>query len=325
MIVFDNNIEYLLAFISAILGVSVPLMLQVIERVDQRYESTRLAKRLQTEGRIRACIISLIAAIVSCTYNLFFRIPSPYDCWLLNNSANLIAALCCVILIITFLASCRIILIYYNPETLQDRILAKYEQAKDNSEKERYFWDWVDLTKALLQSSDKGLARKVYSVIDKEISAAFDAAGKNGVAFPSYLSFGILSINENLCLMQRHPFSINNGNQLLKLLISQPSKLNDESYLLLWNNLQLQLSYNQEDWVYEYWSAAVQVYDLDLREMHEGIPDYTDSEQLVTKEDAEKRRRDRRRFWEFHIMLCADILRKERYGLLENIMGIYAA
>lgn len=39
---FDNTVEYLLAFISAILGLSVPLMLQAIERIDDKYSSTRL-------------------------------------------------------------------------------------------------------------------------------------------------------------------------------------------------------------------------------------------------------------------------------------------
>ena len=53
MIQFDSNIEYLLAFVSAIFGLSVPIMLQVIERVDQRYESTRLAERLKSERAIR--------------------------------------------------------------------------------------------------------------------------------------------------------------------------------------------------------------------------------------------------------------------------------
>ena len=76
MIVFDHNIEYLLAFISAMFGLSVPIMLQVIERVDQRYVSTRLAERLMSEKAIKHCIVMLIAALLSCTYSVFviFRV-----------------------------------------------------------------------------------------------------------------------------------------------------------------------------------------------------------------------------------------------------------
>ena len=48
-------------------------------------------------------------------------------------------------------------------------------------------------------------------------------------------------------------------------LISSPSKLSDDTYRVLWNNLQLQLFYDHEDWVYEYWSAAVQIYDCVFR------------------------------------------------------------
>ena len=70
MIQFDSNLEYLLAFVSAIFGLSVPIMLQVIERVDQRYESTRLAERLKSERAIRVSIILLIIALFSCTYTV---------------------------------------------------------------------------------------------------------------------------------------------------------------------------------------------------------------------------------------------------------------
>lgn len=148
-------------------------------------------------------------------------------------------------------------------------------------------------------------------------------AGEEGVAYPSYLVYGITSINENLCLMQRRPYSINNGNQILKNLISEPTKLSDEGYRLLWSNLHLQLFYNQEDWVYEYWSAAVQNYDLGLQKLYEGEPAYVDDRKLVTSEDVIKRTEQRKRYLEFHITLCASILREQRYDLLEKLMEYY--
>lgn len=320
MIVFDNNIEYLLGFISAIFGLSIPIMLQVIERVDQRYASTRLAERLKSEKIIRWCIYILIASLIACTYTVFARFNSFWDYWLLNNSANLIAIILCIALITFFLLSCKVILCYYNPERLQDRILKAYAKAKSEDDREKHFLDWVDLTKVLLQTSDRIPAYKVYDTIANEIKRAYDSANDNGVSFPSYLIRGIISIDENICLMQRRPFSVNNGNQILKNLISQPLKLSDEAYRLLWQNLQLQLFYGQEDWVYEYWSAAAQTYDFNLAELYSGYPAFGESAPLVTEADAEARREKRLRFLEFHITLCADILREKRYGLLEKII-----
>lgn len=269
MIDLSGNIEFLLAFVSAIMGLSVPVMLQVIERVDQRYESTRLAERLKHEPIIIASICCLMSSLFCCTYAIFVHIPSPWDCWLMNNSADLLALTSCIALIVCFMFSCKLILVYYNPEKLQDRILEKYDKAKTEKEKERAFLDWVDLTKALLRSSDREPAFKVYDTLRRAIYKAFDESGDDGVTYPSYLVRGITSINENLCLMQRRPYSINNGNQILKNLISTPVKLSDEGYSLLWNNLQLQLFYDQEDWVHEYWSAAVQNYDLELPKLSE--------------------------------------------------------
>ena len=325
MIIFEHNIEYLLAFISAIFGLSVPIMLQVIERVDSRYDSTRLAERLKSEGIIKTCIFLLIIALITSTYAVFCQFPSPWDCWIMNNSADLIALASCAALIVGFLRACRVILIYYNPEKLQDRILDKYAKSKTPEDKERNFLDWVDLTKSLMGASNRTPAFKVYDTIGKEIYDALDKAEDSSVALPSYVIKGITSINENLCLMPRRPFSINNGNQILKNLISHPEKLSDDVYRLLWNNLQLQLFYNQEDWVYEYWSAAVQVYDHQLARLYEGVPSFENPEVLITANDVEKRNAHRKRFKEFHITLCASVLRDKRYDLLEKLTDYFHA
>lgn len=323
--IFEHNIEYLLAFISAIFGLSVPIMLQVIERVDSRYESTRLAECLKSEGIIKTCIVLLIVALVTSTYAVFCHFPSPWDCWIMNNSADLIAFASCAALIIGFLFACRVILIYYNPEKLQDRILYKYSKSKTEEDKERNFLDWVDLTKSLMGASDRTPAFKVYDTIGKEIYGALDKANEGGLVLPSYVIKGITSINENLCLMPRRPFSINNGNQILKNLISQPEKLSDEAYRLLWNNIQLQLFYNQEDWVYEYWSAAVQVYDYHLARLYEGTPSFDNPDVATTAEDVAKRYEQRKRFKEFHITLCASVLKEKRYDLLEKLLEYFHA
>ncbi len=323
MIDFSGNIEFLLAFVSVILGLSVPVMLQVIERVDQRYESTRLAERLKREPIVIASICCLISSLFCCAYAVFVHIPSPWDCWLMNNSADLLALAYCIALIVCFLFSCKVILAYYSPEKLQDRILEKYNKAKTEKEKERAFLDWVDLTKTLFQSSDREPAFKVYDTLGREINKAFEEAGDDGVTYSSYLVRGITSINENLCLMQRRPYSINNGNQILKNLISKPTKLSDEGYQFLWSNLQLQLFYNQEDWVYEYWSAAVQNYDLELQKLHEGEPANFENGKSTTAEDVLRRTDQRKRYLEFHVALCASIMREQRYDLLEKLMEYY--
>ena len=325
MIVLDNNIEYLLAFISAILGLSVPIMLQVIERVDQHYGSTRLAECLKSEKAIKRCFKLLIASLVSCTYAVFCKFPPLWDCWLINNSADLIALSSCMSLIGCFLCACRIILIYYNPEKLQNRILKNFEEADLGIDKERIFLDWVDLTKAILEVSDREPAFKVYDVIRKEIEVAFDKSGEVGVSFPTYLVRGITSINENLCLMQRRPYSINNGNTILKSLIIQPEKLSDEAYILLWKNLQLQLFYNQEEWIYEYWSAAVQVFDLELAELYPSSPIGECGYAQYDRDTDERRNGQRYRFKEFHIALCATILNDNRYDLFKKLTSFYRA
>lgn len=321
MIDFENNIDYLLAFISVILGLSVPLMLQVIERVDDKYKSTRLAERLKRESWITFCGIALIASLLTCTYALFIKLPSPWDCWIMNHSADILAIFSCVVLIICFIFACLRILQYYNPEKLQQNIIKTI--AKTNKDDVRHIKavkDFVDLSKTVLESSDREPSFRIYDVLSSEINYYIDKAGDEGIQIPHYLAYGITSINENLCLMERRPFSVNNGNQLLKMLISSPTKLSENIYSLLWNNLTLQLYFNEEDWVYEYWTKAVQVCNFDLRHIHDGLYEIGEGKQYSTV-DVGKINVQRQRFLEFHIVLCAYILHQKRYDLLDKLFG----
>lgn len=317
MISFDHNIEYLLAFIPAILGLSLPVLLQVIERLDQKYRSSRIADRLMKEKSIYVCKWSLVFSLFTCIYAVFVKIPSPWDCWVLNNSAELLALLLCIILIGSFLWSCVIIMDYYNQGKLQNFIIKDLNNTKNNLQKhENAFRDFVDLSKSNLEASDRTQAIRVFDVLRDEMNRIIQQAGLNGVKIPGYLAFGITSVNENLCLMDRRPFSVNNGNQIIKELISNPATLSEEAYSLLWRNLLLQLHYGAEEWVYEYWTTAVQTYDFDLQPIYTGI---YGADEKYTEEDVHLRLAQRQRFLEFHVLLCAYILHQKRYELLGKL------
>lgn len=318
-IAFDNHIDFLLAFISSILGLSVPIMLQVIERIDDKYYSTRLAERLKREPVIRWCGIFLLTSLLTCIYAVFVKAPSPWDCWVLNNSAYLLAIISCIVLIVLFLCSCIIILAYYNPEKLQRRIIRSIEKSESQKQRIEHLKDLVDLSKTVLDMSEREPAMRIYDVLNKEIIKVIEASDDNGMVIPQHLAYGITSINENLCLMERRPFSINNGNQLLKMLIADPTKLSDETYSLLWRNLILQLHYNADEWVYEYWSAAVQVYDFDLPKIYAGTYGMDCTEEY-SQDKAEMRLSQRQRFLEFHIVLCSYIMHKKKYDLLSKLL-----
>lgn len=317
MISFEHNIEYLLAFIPAILGLSLPVLLQVIERLDQKYRTSRIADRLKREKSISVCKWSLVVSLFTCLYAVFFKIPSPWNCWLMNNSADFLALLSCVVLIGSFLWSCVDLMDYYNQGKLQNSIIKDITKTKGNLPKhENAFRDFVDLSKSNLEASERTQAIRVFDVVREEINGIIQQSELNGLKIPGYLAFGITSINENLCLMDRRPFSVNNGNQIVKILISDPTKLSEEAYSLLWHNLILQLYYGADEWVYEYWTTAVQTYDFDLQRIFAGI--YGGDEEY-TEDDVNIRLAQRQRFMEFHILLCAYILHQKKYELLGKL------
>lgn len=119
---FSNNaISLLLSVFSVIVGMTYPLLLQAIQRIDEQYRSSRITKMLKEEKVFRLfqwlVTISIAFAFIS-----IFILQLLDDCPTLTIVWVTIHTLLTWLLLVTTILLVYIIMTYYNPDELLDRI-----------------------------------------------------------------------------------------------------------------------------------------------------------------------------------------------------------
>ena len=119
---FSNNaISLLLSVFSVIVGMTYPLLLQAIQRIDEQYRSSRITKMLKEEKVFRLfqwlVTISIAFAFIS-----IFILQLLNDCPTLTIVWVTIHTLLTWLLLVTTIMLVYRIMTYYNPDELLDRI-----------------------------------------------------------------------------------------------------------------------------------------------------------------------------------------------------------
>ena len=119
---FSNNaISLLLSVFSVIVGMTYPLLLQAIQRIDEQYRSSRITKMLKEEKVFRLfqwlVTISIAFAFIS-----IFILQLLDDCPMLTIVWVTIHTLLTWLLLVTTILLVYTIMAYYNPDELLDRI-----------------------------------------------------------------------------------------------------------------------------------------------------------------------------------------------------------
>ena len=119
---FSNNaISLLLSVFSVIVGMTYPLLLQAIQRIDEQYISSRITKMLKEEKVFRLfqwlVTISIAFAFIS-----IFILQLLDDCPTLTIVWVTIHTLLTWLLLVTTILLVYTIMTYYNPDELLDRI-----------------------------------------------------------------------------------------------------------------------------------------------------------------------------------------------------------
>ena len=309
------------SILSALFGFSYPLVIGCIEKIDSKFGSTKLSERFQSEYSYKwfniLLVINLAMAVLS----------PPLIEWCAHAHAKIIMGVQVggtISMIFSALCLFRKIISYYNITELQKGILDDYNTAvrKQDKEKEKeYFIQWIDLSGELLKSADDKLVRSVYMVLSEYVERAYKINSSKALEFEIYFYNGISRINEFLSKGEARQESINNTNSILSLLIWGDSIVSDLSYKYLWKNLRIQMFYDKDEWIMEYWESASQKIRLFMNTTH--ISPYNQKGELDTKkmEEIKNKKKQREEFLEFHIMLCSMLLQQKKYELLEQMLS----
>ncbi|WP_315555751.1 hypothetical protein [Porphyromonas endodontalis] len=309
----------LLSILSALFGLSYPLVIGCIEKIDSKFRSTKLSDRFLSECSYKWFKIVLLI-------NLAMAVLSPFLMeWCAH--AKIIMGVQVggsISMIISALCLFRKIISYYNIAELQKEILDDYKTAVKNQNKvkeEEYFIQWIDLSGELLKSADDKLVQSVYEVSSEYVERAYKIGSSKALKFDPYYYDGISRINEFLSKGEARPISVNNTNSILTFLIWFDSVVSDTTYRYLWRNLKIQLFYNKEEWIMKYWESASQKIRLFMNTTY--ISPYNKKGELDTKkmEEIKNKKKQREEFLEFHIMLCSMLLQQKKYELLEQMLS----
>lgn len=306
-----------LSILSTLFGLSYPLVIGCIEKIDDKFGSTKLSERFMSETSFKWFKTSLVINLVMAVIFPFFMDGCVH--------ARLIMCVQClgaIVLVSSALFLFSKIITYYNITDLQRVILDNYNSAvskKDKAKEEQYFIQWVDLSGELLKSADNELVQSVYEVLYEYVVRVHSENKGRALVFDQYYYEGISRINEFLSKGESKPISVNNGNSILTSLIWMDSVVSETTYRYLWRNLRIQMFYNKDVWIMEYWKMASQKIGLFMKPIHQYI--YDEEGKPYSQEQNEDNQKQRENFMEFHIMLCAMLIQERKYRLLELMLS----
>ena len=320
IIMFDfvnNAYSGVLSIISTLFGLSYPLVIGCIEKIDDKFGSTKLSKRFMNETSFRWFKTSLVVNLVIAVLFPFMMDGCTY--------ARIFVGIQCVsaiVLVSSALFLFSRIIVYYNITDLQKAIINDYNKAVNKKYKKaelQYFTQWVDLSGELLKSADIELVQSVYNVLSNYIDRVNAESNGRVLVFDQYFYEAVSRINEFLSKGESKPISVNNGNSILTYLILMDSAVSETTYRYLWRNLRIQMFYNKDEWIMEYWKMASQKIGLFMQPMLQCFYDENGNSRTRGQiEDSQKQRDD---FLEFHIMLCSMLIQQNKYRLLELMLS----
>lgn len=315
--------EIIIPITAAILGIAVPLLIGVIQRIDDKYESTRLIQLFMNE-RSTKHFLGLLAITI---FLLFYQLVAPpnyFDFGVLTKyidySAIILATIFCVLLTFSIFMIFRLIYIYNVPEKLQKHLIKRNNIPQDIRKA------WFELFIAMLKQNNVDVLRDCYQELYDWTISLREGRQWTVMEYPPELYEGIISVNEQLCMQQKKAVSIKNGNDIVNVMLDgvQFTIMHQNTYRTIWTCLNQQLFYKHSEWIIKYWNAANSLLLLHLADfqLNERIyVSYTSSGQVIADSKMVKlRQKERKEFKEFHIALGGLLLFKKEHKLLNQLL-----
>src|SRR5688500_14688283 len=140
-----SSVDPYINLIIALLGLAFPILLQVIARLDERYESENIATLFKTEWEWKAFRYSLVYSLFS-VFIWSLKLRPLFELegfnFIIENSAVILVSFNTVLLVCSFFYFVRKVLIYYTLYSLIPYLVKRYENSKNDTE---YFTALSDL------------------------------------------------------------------------------------------------------------------------------------------------------------------------------------
>lgn len=317
---FVDNIENVVLYfcIPILIGIftfATPLILQTVSRVDDKYDSTLLAK-LFLKDRICKCFIITLGISFVAIIIWILQIPRIIDLGfgifneLLDNSASLILILSTILLIVTTCFILYLTYIFYIPKELTKRLKKQYKLLQNKNKIKDALIYFEGISKIFNYSTtkaDEDLARQTYSIFKEVISDLIKIKSSNENVSIEEVCANIFEANEKLLKRERTTLSYLHDSSILGIFITDYNiKLSREMYMCLWICLRQAVFYNNTEAIKGYWEVAHQ---YALNKQYDSQLNITNQKEIVDK------------FKEFHYALGGLLLYHKMYNVLKYIMS----
>jgi len=155
-----NNL--LFPMIVGIFALAFPILLQAIERIDDKYHSTTLITVFKADKRYKCFQFALYMALVlALIWICQFKPSCETDCWVINNSALLLVLVSTVFLTVMIILVVDLIFKFYNNMQLTDYLIKCFNERVDENDRLIYF----EAISKMLQYAIKDNEEEVWSII----------------------------------------------------------------------------------------------------------------------------------------------------------------
>lgn len=309
------------SFIAGILGIAYPILLEVISRLDEKYNSLIILDLFRMEKKMKLFTRTLIACLVALLLHILNFPPPSKEYTLgvdLESSAKWLVVVLTVVLIVTFFSFINIVLTYYTP-TRFFRYLEKKHAANPAKNNYEYFQAISDILYYSIRKQNEKIALSVADFIYRAFMTIRDDQRPDAVTYPRQYYDMVYRTIEELADNKNHRLRFLEHRSASGVWIMGESggKLSEASYGWLWHNLRLGLKYEKDDFILFHWEQAYQYKQRELghiRLEHGDPPDFA----VLNQKEIDERNEERNRFLEFHYMLGALLLSQHRYKSLKR-------
>ena len=319
---FLNNLSetitnFCIPIIIGIFTFALPLLLQTISRIDDKYHSTLLsglfAKEIVCKFFLTSCLLSFV-----CILLWILKIPrivnwGSFNIWI-ENSASLILLLSSIILIISTCYVIYLIYIYYFPQKLVERL---YEKYNNNKQKRIYFDGISKVLNFSISTADEPLARQTYDILVDVFMISRENKEGQVVEYPDELYDNIYEANELLLKRERRTLSYLNDSSLFSLFIDevQRTEISHKTFRFLWLSIRQALHYNNDEAIKKYWEKAHQYAYFTLNHIHEYDLQYN----IKNKDELKHQEDIKNKFIEMHYALGGLLMYHKKYDVIKFI------
>lgn len=310
----NSTFSFIVAFVAAILGITSPLLIDNISKIDDKYRASIITTHFQEE-----CVYRLYQKLLVPTISIVFIIP--FLLLIVKNLCCIIVVLViqCILLlglVITLLYLLHVIIAYLNPIKLAERLFPDEDGNKTRNLKD---YNLLNIAVELMRYSCKKPNSEVYKKC-VEFVYGFAMSELKSKKINSDNELKEISLSDEVwdALIRLTNYSADtrlvplcNENFIAEILY-QPYlryRFSEKCYNKMWYALYLIIQSKNIEWFKQYWAKACQYYTFEINSQ----PNIY----LHTNEGKE----NNDRYLEFHFMVGALVLQCDKYDSLNFMMS----